>query len=313
LTIAAISPLFSYAAPAAIVMPFYFKKKESVAKAVRRLCCERIDDALETLEKGRKLHAVHNVRKEIKKMRSVLRLMREEIGKNAYSRQTRKLREAANLLTAFRDAQVKLNAFDGLTKDFKRRLPQEPFPEIKTALRKNCRAEEKKLGRAIASLKEILRESKQQLGKLKIESKGWRAIEPGLKKIYRRGHEAFEAARRKPTPENFHEWRKRVKDLWHQLRLLGPAQPRRLNGRAKNLEKLGDHLGDDHDLFMLREFITNQFEPAENIEAVDKLIGARQKNLRSKVFKLGRKIYQEKPNHFCRRMGDYWADWRSKT
>jgi hypothetical protein len=57
-------------------MPFRFKKRESVAKAVRRLCCERLDDALETLEKGAKFEAVHGVRKEIKKLRAVLNIRR---------------------------------------------------------------------------------------------------------------------------------------------------------------------------------------------------------------------------------------------
>ena len=36
----------------------------------------------------------------------------------------------------------------------------------------------------------------------------------------------------KPDPENFHRWRKEVKDLWYQLRLLAP-----LNRIV--LEKLG--------------------------------------------------------------------------
>jgi CHAD domain-containing protein len=228
-------------------MPFRFKKKESVAKAVRRLCGERLDDALETLEKRARFQAVHSVRKEIKKLRAILRLTRGEIGKKTYRQHTAALRRAANLLTAFRDAQVRLYAFDDLAKHFN---GQFQMPEIKRALLENCRTEEKKLGHSIAPLKGILNESKEELDRLKIKAKGWEAIGPGLKKIYCRGLESFEAVGRQPSEHNFHEWRKRVKDLWHQLCLLQPSRPRKLRGRAKDLEKLGALLGDDHDLFL---------------------------------------------------------------
>lgn len=293
-------------------MPFRFKKKESVAKAVRRLCCERLDDALETLDRSAKLQAVHNVRKEIKKLRSILRLIRRDIGKNIYSRQTRALRQAANLLTDFRDAQVKLNAFDGLVKHFSRKLPSHSFPEIKAALQQNCRAQEKKLGRSITPLKGILSTARENLDDLKIGAKGWKAIAPGLKKIYCRGRESYETARRRPVPQNFHEWRKRVKDLWHQLRLLCPARPRSLRDRTRLLEKLGNLLGDDHDLFMLNEFVAGHFRCARNAQTLEELISTRQKKLRSTALKLGGRFYRDRTSHFCRRIGNYWKTWRNK-
>lgn len=289
-------------------MPFRFKKKESVARAVRRLCVERLDDALETLEKTARFEAVHNVRKEIKKLRSILRLTRGEIGEKTYRKHTKALREAANLLTAFRDAQVKLSAFDDLSKHFNGKLP--PQEKIKNALRDRCRAEEKKLSAAIAPLKAILCESKEELDNLKIKSKGWEAIGPGLKNVYGRGLEAFETVGRKPSEENFHEWRKRVKDLWHQLSLLYPVRPRKLRGRTQTLGKLGDLLGDDHDLFMLREFVAKKFPRTHGINAFELMIFARQRELRSAALKLGRRFYREKPNRFSRRMGDYWKSWR---
>jgi CHAD domain-containing protein len=292
-------------------MPFRFKRKESVARAVRRLCCERHDDALEALEKGATLEAVHTVRKEIKKLRSVLRLVRREIGRSAYSENTDTLRQAADLLNDFRDAQVKLNAFDALLKRSGRGLPSRFFPEIRTALQKNCRAQERKLGRSIAPLKEILSRSKKRMDDLKVDARGWRAIAPGLKKIYCRGRASFETARCQPVPENFHEWRKRVKDLWHQLRLLCPVHPGSLRDHISHLEKLGRLLGDDHDLFVLHKFVAQTFGRTPNAKTFEELILARQKKLRSTALKLGGRFYRERAGHFCRRMGDYWKAWRN--
>ena len=291
-------------------MPFHFRRKESVKKAVRRLCCERLTDAIEPLNRSVRFEAVHDVRKEIKKLRAVLRLVRADIGKNAYHGHTHALRDASDRLTALRDAEVKLGAFDDLVKQSKRN--GRPFSKIKAALRENCRTEEDKVfkGNSIASVKGILCHEKQQFDHLKIKSSGWKAIEPGLKKIYHRGREALEAAEREPSPENFHQWRKRVKDLGHQLRLLGPGRSRKLRAYTNDLDKLGELLGDDHDLFMLKQFVVGKFGHTPGANVFQKLISSRMKKLRSEALKLGRRFYPKKPGRFCRLIEKDWKKWR---
>jgi CHAD domain-containing protein len=236
-------------------MPFQFKRREPVAKAVRRMCSERIEDALETLKDSDHPGAVHSVRKEIKKLRAIFRLMRGEIGKNVYRRNNQALRAAAGHLTAIRDAHVKLDAFEGLVNHFRRKLPARPFPEIKKALQENCREQERKFLKSHSKLSvgNILRELKASASGLKTDSQGWAAIKPGLKKSYCRGQEAFAAAKKDGSPEHLHEWRKRVKDIWFHLRLLGRTWPKELNAATDDLERLGELLGDDHDLVMLAE------------------------------------------------------------
>jgi CHAD domain-containing protein len=293
-------------------MPFRFKRKESVRKAVRRMCCERLTDAIEPLHRSARFEAVHDVRKEIKKLRAVLRLVRAGIGKDAYNGHTNALRDAADGLTALRDAEVKLGAFDDLARHFKGKRNGRSFLKIKTALRKNCRAEESRVfkGGSIASVKGILYREKQQFDHLKINANGWSAIGPGLKKIYSRGREAFEAAERDPSPKNFHEWRKRVKDLGHQLRLLCPAHPRKFRARTNDLDKLGELLGDEHDLFMLKQFVANKFGHAPGTSVFRKLISARQEELCYTALKLGRRFYPKKPGRFARSIGRDWKKWR---
>ena len=77
-------------------MPFRFKKSESPAKAVRRVCRERVGAALGRLRKPGSPAAVHGVRKEIKKLRALFRLVRAEIGRGVYRRRAKALREAAD-------------------------------------------------------------------------------------------------------------------------------------------------------------------------------------------------------------------------
>src|SRR6201997_2547539 len=122
-------------------MPFCFKRKESVAKAVWRLCCERADEALNCLHCENHLDGVHNVRREIKKLRAILRLLRSGIQKRNRQKIANELRDVASHLATMRDAHVMLNAFDELTKHFNCQLSARPFHEIKKVLGENCRAE----------------------------------------------------------------------------------------------------------------------------------------------------------------------------
>jgi hypothetical protein len=65
-------------------MPFRFKKSETAQKAVRRVGAERVRVALKGLEKAHRPTSIHNVRKEIKKLRALLRLVRGELGRDGY-------------------------------------------------------------------------------------------------------------------------------------------------------------------------------------------------------------------------------------
>jgi CHAD domain-containing protein len=291
-------------------MPFRFKKSESPAKAVRRVCRERIGAALGGLRKGDHPAAVHGVRKEIKKLRAIFRLVRGEIGRGVYRKGAKALREAAGSLTAPRDARVMLKVFERLAGGGARR-----FAGIAKALRKNARREGERFRKddSLRRAERLLRRTDRRVDDLKIKAAGWAAIEPGLKESYRRGREAFLFVRRQPSPENFHDWRKHVKDLWHYFCLLYPAWPVEARTCTDDLELLGGHLGEDHDLFLLHQFASEHCAgEADEVTALNKLIASRQMQLRSAALKLGSRLYAEAPTARCRKLGNYWRTWRGK-
>src|SRR5262249_38942555 len=81
---------------------------------------------------------------------------------------------------------------------------------------------------------------------------GWgRRVEAGGRRAYRDGREALEEVRDEPSDENVHEWRKRAKDLWYQLRILTELWPAVLGETADQAHDLADLLGDHHDLAVL--------------------------------------------------------------
>ncbi|HUA65020.1 MAG TPA: CHAD domain-containing protein [Alphaproteobacteria bacterium] len=294
-------------------MPFRFKKKESVTKAVRRVCCERLDEAMGMLDRGNHFDAVHDVRKEIKKLRAILRLVRSGIGETAYDEATHSLRDAADRLNAMRDAQVRLTALESLARGSNGHIPHSTLPKIQDALRQNCRAEEQKLSATMDSVKQVLFEARQEFGNLKVKPNSWKALAPGLKKIYSRGRKALTLAERNPSPEHFHEWRKRVKDLANQLRLVCPARPGKVKTHMDDLDHLGDLLGDDHDLFILNKFVDEKLRQPREKRPVEQAIAERQKKLRSEALELGASFYTNKPGRFCRQIGTGWKSWRGKN
>ena len=292
-------------------MPFRFKKSESPAKAVRRVTRERIGVARERLRHGGHSAAIHDVRREIKKLRAVLRLARNGGGQGKYRKSVKALREAAGYLAAPRDARVMLKAFEKLAGRDARQ-----FSEIENVLRRHCRRETRRFQKkdSIAIADKILRKMSRRVRGLKIHASGWPAVEPGLRKSYELGREACELVHEKPLPKNFHDWRKHVKDLWHYFCLLYPAWPAAARAYTDELELLGGQLGEDHDLFLLQQFAVGHCAGlAGEVKALNRMIESRQKELRAAALKLGSRLYAQTPAAVCRRLEHCWNRWRGEA
>jgi CHAD domain-containing protein len=296
-------------------MAFCFRRKESVPKAVRRLARERIESAVEFLKDCGRAGAVHCTRKEIKKVRAVMRLVRAKVTKRAYRRQNRLLKKAARQLAGPRDAWVKIETLRNLTHHFKSRLTPGALRRVRPELRNAFEQEMKRFAKEnrARDARRVLRGAAKELQRLDVSGKGWKALGPGIRTAYRQGRCAYQTARKDPSPENFHQWRKRAKELWYQVSLLRPIWPEQMEAMIRELERLGDYLGDDHDLVILRQSLEEQHGDAgrsRELEILHGLIDERQRELRAAVLRLGRRFYGGKPSVFCERLARYWRSWR---
>lgn len=95
------------------------------------------------------------------------------------------------------------------------------------------------------------------MASLNIEGDGYGTALAGMRKTYARARAAMGAASDSPTPEAFHEWRKRVKYHCYHMRLLRESWPTIVRARQVEAEKLGESLGNHHDLGVLRSLILN--------------------------------------------------------
>ena len=299
-------------------MKFKFKRKESVAEAVQRISRGCVDEALENLKEKERFEAIHSVRKEIKKLRAVLRLVREEIGEGPYKKGNRCLREAADELAGPRDAYVQVKVLDELAPDPAVKSSSRDFREMHSALAKECHEKAirfRKSGSA-KMVERLLRRQSAKFEKLQIEKGGWSLIGAAIKRSYSAGREALEQARLDPSAENFHEWRKRVKDLWYYIQLLKPVWPKQMSAMIKVLEELGEYLGDDHDLHMLKQATIRKLIPNGREDETGRLIeqiDARRRELQVAALTLGSGFYAAKPSTFSDELHRYWKAWRTRS
>ena len=293
--------------------------REPTGPGIKRILTAQIDDAIVQLraEPGTEpADAIHEARKDVKKIRSALRLVRDEIGDDTWRRENDHYRDLARKLSSFRDAEILVEALDGVGERFGP-TARERFGVLRKQLDDENRAahDDGSVERAMAGAAAELAAGRSRIDALPLESDGWELIAPGLHRSYRRGRKRLRAVEEEPSVTNLHELRKRVKDLWYQLRLIRDADRGMLEPLADHAHDLSDHLGDDHDLALLRDEVQRRRDlfsnPADQRHLLHE-IDQRRGELQFAAISLGERIYAEKPKRFTKRLEKRWEAWRDR-
>jgi CHAD domain-containing protein len=288
-------------------MAFRLKLREPLPEGLKRVFCEQIDSALRMCEKPARQRGVtvHEVRKHLKKLRAAMRLAVGEVGKNCHECEDRCVRKIGRLVSDLRDSQVRLQTFVELRDQTAKKPEQQLFPRTEELLL----LERESFSAAFAGWQTQaipqLERVKARLMDWPLEGLTWKQICGAVAKIYKRGQRGLAKTIADTVPENFHEWRKRVKDIWYQLRILQPLSRVVLEEMAHDAEVLGELLGREHDL----DFLLARLEKESGDEALtgelsqlQKLIGKRCKRLRRDALELGRRFYAEPAKAFAKRI-----------
>ena len=283
------------------------KQTESPGHALRRVCRRHVDQALASLQKAHQPDGVHEVRKEIKRLRAVFRLTRGSLSHQDHRKTAKIMRLAAKPLAASRDARVTRKAFETLVG---RKARQ--FPNLRSAVNTYCLHAERSFKNqdfgALARF--MLKKAGGQLDDLNPKRTGWTEIKACLKKSYTRGRGAFQLARLKPEPGHFHEWRKEVKNFSYQLDFLCPDWPPNTKEMLEKLEALGEQLGEEHDLVLLQNFAKELRQFSQETVALQHLIDARRRRFGGRIRQLGSCLYAASPELVCAQLERDWKAWR---
>jgi len=273
-------------------MSYRLSPGEGVADGIRRIVAEELDDAIAGLRdaagasEAARATAVHEARKSLKKARAALRLVRTDLRKDTRRAESAAMRDAARRLSGARDAQVMLDTLETLAT----RSPALPEEEVR-ALRATLTRRRDDLAARLAGESGLLGEVADELQAIRDRIPDWElhdatpasAVE-GAAIIRRRGRKAMRAALGGGDDEAWHEWRKRVKDLWYAGRILQPAGGPELAALVETADELADLLGDHNDLAVL-------LGEAGGHPGVAAAIVARRDELRDRAAPLGRRLY----------------------
>jgi CHAD domain-containing protein len=282
---------------------------EPVGPAIKRVVAGQVDDAIAQLrgEAGSEpADAIHEARKDMKKIRSALRLVRDPLGDEVWRRENEHYRDVARQLSSHRDAEILVEALDALGERFGP-TARDRFNALRERLDRENRAahDDGTVERTMAGAAAELAAGRARIDALPLDGDGWELIGPGIHRSYRRGRKRLRAAEEEASVTNLHELRKRVKDLWYQLRLLRDADKHVLGALADHAHDLSDHLGDDHDLALLREEVQRRRDvfasPADQRHLLQE-IDQRRGELQFAAISLGDRIYAEKPKKFTSRL-----------
>jgi CHAD domain-containing protein len=300
-------------------MAYRFKRKENLPASVRRIVNEQTQQAARELAGDNPdIHdAVHNARKCFKKTRSLLRLIRDEIGEDLYQRENQWLRDGAHRLAGARDAEAMLETFDALAQQYSEFDACEVLKNLRPWLlqhREEVVEQQQDLVRSARELAAELKEFPDRVDQWPLKHKGFKAIAPGHRRIYRRGRKAFQRAMARPADGNLHAWRKRVKDYWYHTRLLRRTWPDLMEARVEELKRLSDLLGDDHDLAVMRGLLTREQDAIGTAAPLfDSLATQRQQELRAQAEPLGRRLYAADVDCAMDQLAGLWKVWKSAT
>ena len=301
-------------------MSYLLENNETLSFGLKRIVLELIDKSVFNLAKGNGSfnEDIHDTRKNFKKIRTVQRLIRSDIGEESFQIENSFYRDAGRTLSDLRDSTVLIQTFDKLLKNSELEMSNFDFSVFKNFLiekHKTIRIAKSKKSAVINSLSTDLLLARSRVFDWPLSGDNFKLIKRNLQRIYEQGQNYMYAVFSEAIKENVHEWRKRVKDLWYAMRILSNLWPEIMTPLVILLGKLSDTLGDANDLFLLKErIITNQskFKDDQHTRELINFIDRRIIDLLRDARTIGRKIYSEDSKYFVGRMQNYFEIWRSE-
>ena len=245
--------------------------------------------------------SVHGARRQIKRLRSLLRLLRAPLGEEAYARGNAALRDAANSLAGQRRAEALVLAAGRLTGGREARLFWLHVAEVN---REAHAASEQAAGPGHGPALQSVAKAAKALAQLRIaEGGGAAALDAAFLSHYRKARKRLRQGVRSEDAEALHEARKFVIHHLHHLDLLRGL----VIGTGKRitaLEKLREALGDLNDLDELRALASalEKDPPAPAARAMAK----RRSRLLARTKRFADRLFRRKAKAFRKRIGPMW-------
>jgi CHAD domain-containing protein len=291
-------------------MSFELKKTKALDDQLARIVTREVRKAAEQAKEPPGEASIHETRQHIKKTRSVLRLLRKALGDD-YAKLNDDLRSAAHRLSVARDADALIPLMESLSGRYHDVITPAAVRRANATLKADRREAYAKLtGRTLADVTDALERSRRRLRSSVQSVVTRRNLRRGITSGYRRARRAMaDVSDVRADDALFHAWRRRIKDHWHQMRLLERIS-RRASARVRPLKQLEKWLGEDHNLVLLRTTILahpRRFGDSQTVSATLGCIDKRMATLRSRALRRARRLFSGKAPAFKKDMRKAWV------
>lgn len=293
---------------------------KDLSDGITQLIRQQEDYCLQLLQNStahNRHETVHELRKTLKKLRAIFKFIRDEIGEENYKEENKFYRDLGRQISELRDSTAILESLQQLKAKYQPELADQTFEMPLKSLQNN----RQKLAHKYLKQEKRLENMESQLKKKVQEHKKWdfntgsfEKISLGVKRVYARGRKAFHKSKQTKETQDLHDWRKRVKYLRYQHDIISVIWPRVIKAHADELDRLGDFLGQDHDLAVLQEQITSgkvKFNDEAEKGLLAALISYSRDQLQQKALLLGANFYQDSAENFILKINSYWENYQA--
>lgn len=234
---------------------FIIQTNQTIKKEFIQLTESIIDQTIQQIKNNTLTfeNSCHDARKDIKKIRALLRAFRFSVQKQDFYREDRFLREIKNSLTEVRQADVFILIIENLHKKYL--ISEDNYVKIKDVLLQN---KKRFFDRQVEIKNTIIRQldiARIRLKNIDFITNNNKALLKGIRFTYSRGCKLKEKCFINQNSELLHSLRKSVKYLYYQIEFITCNQSDALNLIIEDYRKISEILGYEHDLTELMGFI----------------------------------------------------------
>jgi CHAD domain-containing protein len=219
--------------------------------------------------------SVHEMRVLLKKSRAALKLISSQVESEYNSKDIQSLKEAAGLMTGWRDTTVHRKTLRDLKKDYPRLFDKlREHEKIAAILRRHESPKEPppELDESIETIESLLKKTGYRLRFTNMQNFDPNVLLKELEKTYLLVISAFLECRNKPGEKKLHEFRKKTKEFLYQLHFFRRLNPGQIKYLEKKLESLTRNLGKINDIAQLVKALEYKYPNDFDNPALDELI-----------------------------------------
>ncbi len=281
--------------------------RQAVGQSLREVALHILGQIRTTLQAPPQADAVtiHDVRKALKRWRSLVRLLplgddRQRLRVGA--------RDLARALGGSRDAQSALDALNDLLEDAKGSLSARSIETITSRLEEIRRSKERSQlnAKARAQLSDWVASTEVESAQWQFDQLTFADVSEGLATGYGRARKQIPNTWSLATAEQIHELRQRVVEHRYQMELVEPLWPRMASTWIDEAQRLRTRLGKYQDLTLLIRLVEPHHTLAPWRSRLSPLIAEAQAKHVAVGARMAKRIFAEPPKAFRKRLEALW-------